>query len=89
MKLLESINMEYCCNVDAETAVQAIKSLEQPKKVVLSLCKQFTKEQLCEIFLSGSYVHIEIEQCSCLTVKAVKVIIHANPDLRCFLFTLM
>jgi len=79
MPNLEILNIEYCCNVDAETAVQALKSLQRPKKVVMALCKQFTMEQICEIFCSNnSYVHIDVENCSHLSVKCSKAILQAN-----------
>lgn len=88
MPNLEILNIEYCCNVDAETAVQALKSLQRPKKVVMALCEQFTMEQICEIFCSNnSCEHIDVENCSHLSVKSSKAILQANPELRCFMFT--
>ena len=88
MPNLEILTMEYCCNVDAQTAVQALKSLQHPKKVVLSMCEQFTKDQLCEILCSrSSYLHIDIEKCCRIPVKSVQTILNANPDLKCFMFT--
>ena len=70
MPNLEILNIEYCCNVDAETAVQALKSLQRPKKVVMALCEPFTMKQICEIFPSdSSYVHIDVENCSHLSVS--------------------
>ena len=75
--------MEHCCNVYAQTAVQVLKSLLKPKKVVLALCEQFKEDQFCDILCSSSsYVHIDIEKCCRTTVKSVK----ANPSLKSFLF---
>ena len=88
MPNLEILNMEYCCNVDAKTAVLALKSLQCPKKVVMALCEQFTMEQICEIFCSSSsFVHIDIENCTRVSVNSSKAILQANPGLKCFLFT--
>ena len=88
MTNLEILNIEYCCNVDAETAVKALKSLQRPQKVFMALCEQFTMEQICEIFCcNSSYVHIDDENCSRLSVKSSKAILQANPELRCFMFT--
>lgn len=88
MPNLEILIMEYCCNVDAKTAVQALKSLPHPKKVAIAMCEQFTKDQLCDILCSrSSYVHIDIEQCCHIPVKSVQIILHANPSLKCFRFT--
>ena len=47
MPKLQILNMEYCCNVDAVTAVLGLKQLQNPKKVILSLCEQFSADQLC------------------------------------------
>ena len=72
MPNLEILTMEYCCNVDAQTAVQALRSLQHPKKVVLSMCEQFTKDQLCKILCSrSSCLHIDIEKCCHIPVKSV------------------
>ena len=55
------------------------KSLQHPKKVVLSMCEQFTKDQLCEILYGrSSYVHIDIEECCRIPVKSVQTILDAN-----------
>lgn len=44
--------MKHCCNVDAQTAVQAFKSFQNPKKIVLSLSQQLTKDSLKKYFVA-------------------------------------
>ena len=88
MPNLDTLVMEYCCNIEAQTALQALKSLRCPKKVVLSVCEQFTVDQLQEIFCaSNSYVHIDIEKSCNIPVKSVQAILRANSGLHCFFFT--
>lgn len=73
MPKLEILNMEYCCNVDPVTAVMALRQLKNPKKVVLSLCEQFSEDQLCKIFLN-----IDVEKCSRLPVKSIRAFLTAK-----------
>ena len=88
MPNLETLVMEYCCSVEAQATVGALKSLRRPKKVVLSMCEQFTKDQLCEIFCNrSSYVHIDIANCCRFPLKSARAILQANSSLQCFIFT--
>lgn len=52
MPNLETFTMEHCCNVDAQSAVQAFKSFQNPKKIVLSLSEQLTKDSLKKYFVA-------------------------------------
>lgn len=88
MPKLEILNMEYCCNVDAVTAVLGLKQLQNPKKVILSLCEQFSADQLCTILLSSSsFEHIDVEKCSPLSVKLVRAILTTNPSIKNLMFS--
>lgn len=49
MPNLETLLMEYCCSIETQAAVEALRSLRRPKKVVLSMCEQFPKDHLSEI----------------------------------------
>lgn len=88
MPKLEILNMEYCCNVDPVTAVTALKTMQKPWRVILSLCEQFSEDQLCRLFLSSSsYEHIDVEKCSCLSVKSVRSVLAANPNIKSLMFS--
>ena len=52
MPNLETFTMEHCCNVDAQTAVQAFKKLPKPKENCLSLSEQLTKDSLKKYFVA-------------------------------------
>lgn len=88
MPRLEILNMEYCCDVDPVAAVTALKTMQKPQRVILSLCEQFSEDQLYELFLSSSsYEHIDVEKCSCLSVKSVRSILAAKPNIKSLMFS--